>query len=172
MVSTRKLGQVILTTLINRPIQVLRAFRPAFSKFRCSWRTAFLRRPPWHIASSTARRATPVAISSISRSSIQPVHLSNRAEPSPKIQARTSRQTREPGVRPAQGMNGAQSSASWIVCFWEKTYHPWRYRPAPARKSGKNIQSMALSSGPGQSKKIQHMGLSSGGSGPKIWKLR
>ena len=112
MVSTRKLGQVILTTLINRPIQVLRAFRPAFSKFRCSWRTAFLRRPPWHIASSTARRAIPVAISSSSRSYIQPPHLSNRAELSPIIQARTSRLTREPGVRPARGMNGAQSSAA------------------------------------------------------------
>ena len=111
MVSTRKLGQVILTTLINRPIQVLRAFRPAFSKFRCSWRTAFLRRPPWHIASSIARIAIPVAISSSSRSYIQPLHLSNRAELSPMIQARTSRLTREPGVRPARGMNGAQSSA-------------------------------------------------------------
>ena len=70
-----------------------------------------MRRPSWHIASSIARRDIPVAISSSSRSYIQPPHLSNRAELSPMIQARTSRLTREPEARPARGINGAQSSA-------------------------------------------------------------
>ena len=87
MVITRKLGQEALTTWTNRPIQILQAFRHAFSKFRCIWRMALLRRPPWHIASSIARRAIPVAISSSSRSSIQPLHQSNRAEPSPENQS-------------------------------------------------------------------------------------